>query len=561
MFSRTVAIASVGACLAAAAVFGGAGGAVASPEKALLKLQEATAAMMRGRFDQAVGLYDEVLADASVPKTRHASIYNDRGVAKWRQQQLEEALGDFGQAIGASPDYAPAYNNRGTVLMELERVDEAYTDFDKALSLSPGFAAAYNNRGNANHELGRYDAAAEDFRKAVELMPSTAVPFNGRGKTQAALGRSYTALRYLNRAITLNGQYTAAYENRARVFAHLGRHDDAIDDLDKVINVAPERADLHILHGQASAELRRSQQALRDFGKALELEPENAEALVGRGIQNVERKRFDLAIEDLTQALTIDAEMPDAYYYRAQAHWQQDAVDAARPDVEKALSLDPKYQEAYVLKAEMAEKAGDAQGAIDNYRKALELDPFSDDARKGFEKASGETVASVVRPLAEPVSGWAVYSPAPGRFVAVNDRYPKINLLLEMHGEGTAAIVEWTPLKDWLSSIGLLRYKAGTKDGKDFEYVAIVDLGGNKVVAIEPYVWGDHRSKWDWTQNTVTVTDPEGLASFYELRKPKPVAQPRVRENDREWGFFDEPRGGGGYRAPRGPNLFDWLFR
>ncbi len=534
---------------------------LAAADKSLLKLQEATAAILRGRYEQAVALYDEVLADPGLPKTRHASIYNDRGVAKWRQQRHEDALDDFAKAIAASPDYAPAFNNRGTVLMELDRVEDAFQDFDRALTLSPGFAAAYNNRGNANHELKRYDAAAEDFRKAVELLPGNAVPFNGRGKTLAALGRSYTALRYLNRAITLNGQYLAAYENRARVYSHLERHDDAVADLDKVLDVTPDSVDLLVKRGQANALLRRTQQALRDFGKALELEPENAEALVGRGAQNADRKRSDLAVEDLTQAIALDPEMPDAYYHRAQAHLQLGDVEAARADIEKAISLDPAYPEAYLMRASMAETAGEVDKAIADYRRALELDPFSEAAREGFEKTSGETMASVVKPIAEPVAGWTVYAPAEGRFVAVNDRYPKISVLLEMHGQGTAEILEWTPLKDWLSNIGLLRYKAGSAGGKSFEYVAILDLGQAKVVAIEPYIWGEQKARWDWTQNSVTVTDPEGLASFYELRKPKPVAQPRVASDD-PWDVFGSPSGRR-YREPayRGPTLFDWLFR
>src|SRR5690606_30116468 len=298
--------------------------------------------------------------------------------------------------------------------------------------------------------------------------------------------------------------------------------------------------ELLILRGVANAKLRRTQAALRDLGRALEIEPDNAEALVRRAAVNLERKRADAALEDLNQAIGIDAEMADAWYHRALAQKQKGDLEASKADVEKALTLDPSFAEAHLLKASLSETEGDTEAAIAGYRKALELDPFSQEARKAFEKASGEKADSVVKPLAEPVSGWEVYSPAEGRFVAVNPQYPKISVLLEMHGPGTAEILEWTPLKDWLRNIGLLRYKAGDTEKGAYEYVAILDLGAAKVVAIEPYLWGEQKARWEWTENTVTVTDPEGLASHYELRRPKPVEQPRVASDD-PWNIFGAP--------------------
>jgi tetratricopeptide (TPR) repeat protein len=536
----------------------------AAADKALLKLQEATAAMLRGRYDQAVALYDDVLKDETLPKTRQASILSDRGVAKWRQQQPDAALADFGKAIAASPDYAQAYNNRGSVLMEQDRIEDAFKDFDKALSLSPNFAAAYNNRGNANNLLKHYEAAEADFRKAVELMPGSAVPYNGRGKTQAVLARPYTALRYLNRAVALNGQYIAAYENRALVYAHLERYDDAAQDYDRVIEARPNDAVLYVKRGYANAKLNRSPQAWRDFAKALEIDPDNADALVGRAAQNIDRKRYDAALEDLTQAMAIDAAIPESFYYQARAHQETGDIDSARKEVTKAIELDPSYAEAYLLRGKLTENSADAStaaSAIADYRQALLLNPFSVETRSAFEKVSGETAGSVVAPVAEPVDGWSIYAPAKGRFVAVNERYAKLHVLLEMHGDGQAAILEWTPLKDTLDGIGLLRYSAGKGQAGSYEYVAIIDLYANKVMAIEPYLWGEQKAKWDWTQYAVTVTDPEGVAAYYELRKPRPApAQPRVVSDDNPWDIF-----GGGRRETRGrhhgPSLFDWLFQ
>lgn len=542
-----------------------AGNAGAAVDKTLIKSQEAASALLRGRFDQAVASYSEALKDTTLPTSRQASLYSDRGVAKWRLKQLDAALADFTKAVSLSPDYAPAYNNRGNVYLELDRIDDAFKDFDRAVSLSPGFGAAYNNRANIHQRQKRPEAAEEDFRKAIEFMPTTAAPFNGRGRVAGALGKPYTALRYLNRAIGLNAQYTPAYQNRALIMMRLERYDDAIQDLDKVITLMPENAELHVRRGQAHAREKKSAQAFRDFSRALELDRDNPEALIGRAEQNIERKRPDLAIEDVNQALALDQQNAEAYFWRGQAKVASGNVAEGEKDLTKAIELDPKYSEAYRVRGDILEGTGQLPAAIADYRKALELDPFSRTARDAYKAATGEPADTVVKPIAPANAGWEVFAPSSGRFVAVHERYPRIPVLLEMQGEGTPQIMEWTPLKDWLSGIGLLRYKAGEKKGRVYESVAIIDLSRNQVVTIEPYIAGDAKAKWDWTQNTVTVTDFEGLASLYELKKAKPEERPqaRVRQDD-PWDIFgtQSRRGDRGYGRERGQSgIFGWIFR
>jgi tetratricopeptide (TPR) repeat protein len=532
-------------------------GATAAVDKSILKSQEATAALLRGRFDQAVLAFDDALKDTDLPVARQAGLYSDRGVAKWRLKQLDGALADFTKAVSLNPDYAPAYNNRGNVYMEVNRVEDAYKDFDKAITLSPNFGAAYSNRGIANERLNKLSAAESDFRRAVEMMPANAVPHNGRGKVESALGRNYTALRYLNRAITLNGQYAPAYQNRALVLMLLDRNEDAIQDLDKVIALSPENADLYVYRGQAYARDKRGPQAFRDFSKAVDLAPDNPAALIGRAAQNLDRKRADLSIADMDKAITIDANRAEAYFWRGQARYSTGDLDGAEKDLSKAIELDPAYSSAYRVRGGFRERAGQQDEAIADYRKALELDPFSRDARDAYAAASGETPDNVIKPIAPAVDGWEVYRSRSGSYTAVNERYPKILVPLEMQGEGDAVILEWTPLKDSLSGIGLLRYRAGETKGSAFEDVAIIDLYRNQVVGIEPYVSGDTKSKWAWAPNAVTVTDQEGLTSYYELRKPRVEAQ--ARNNDNPFSIFSQrsnPRSRHG-----GQGIFGWLFQ
>jgi len=275
-------------------------------------------------------------------------------------------------------------------------------------------------------------------------------------------------------------------------------------------------------------------------------------ALIGRASQNLDRKRPDLAIEDSNRAIALDPKAGEAYFWRGQAKYTMGDGDGADADLGKAIELDPSSADAYRIRGSYRERAGKRDDAVADYRRALELDPFSREARDAYRAASGDTADSVVKPVAPAVDGWEVFRSASGQYTAVNERYAKVPVLLEVPSNGTAEIQEWTPLKESLSGIGLLRYRSGEKQ----EYVAIIDLSRGQVVSIEPYIAGAAKSKWAWTQNAVTVTDPDGLASYYELRKAAEARAPLARRDDNPFSFFS-----GRGRGRSGPGLFGWLFQ
>ena len=47
---------------------------------------------MRGQYDKAVAAYDEALTAPEIADFIKASIYSDRGVAKWRMNQTKDAI-------------------------------------------------------------------------------------------------------------------------------------------------------------------------------------------------------------------------------------------------------------------------------------------------------------------------------------------------------------------------------------------------------------------------------------------------------------------------------------
>jgi tetratricopeptide (TPR) repeat protein len=334
MTFRRLTISLAGLALIALAASGG--GRAMAEDKTLLKAREGAAALLRGQYEKALAAYDEALTSPEIADFIKASIYSDRGIAKWRMKQTGEAVEDFNLSIKLAPDNASVYNNRGNALLDLGHAEEAVKDFDRAISLSPNYGAAYNNRGNARTLLAQYQPAFQDFRKAVELMPTSAVAFNGRGKAHAALNRYHAAVRDFSKAISINAKYVAAYENRGRAYLTLERYAEAAEDFTQVLAQTPEQPELLLLRGRSNLGERKFNAALEDLNKAIELKADLAEAYIERGALYVQAKRFENAIADLSRAIELNPENAKAYALRAEAKFQ--AAPPRRPAQESVVT-------------------------------------------------------------------------------------------------------------------------------------------------------------------------------------------------------------------------------
>ncbi len=561
---RTKIVTLTAAAIVTTAVATAAVSVAQAADQVLLRAREGAAAMIRGQVERAVALYDEALGTPDVSKYVQASIYSDRGVAKWRLKQTKAAIDDFNESIQLSPENAIVYNNRGNALMDLGHPREAIKDFDRAIALQPDYGAAYNNRGNAYAALEDYGAAFQSFRKAAALLPSKPAPFNGLGRTHAEFERNHAARRDLSRAIRLDQKYAAAYRNRASANFALGNYKAAADDAKQALDLEPERPqpELILLRAKSHAELNTFREAIADFNTALELDPDLIDAYVERGVLFAKNKRYDDAIGDFNRAIELDPKNAKAFAMRAEVRLKKDLVDEALSDVNRALLLSLNDPLALRIRGNIYEKQDRTDDAVYDYQKALSQDPFQEESRAALVRLEAEVPVDVGQPVGPEVSGWVVKERAPGRFVATNPDIRSLSVELEMFGEGKPRLIEWKRLKGALSRIGLLKYYAGSLDGEgELEYVAIIDTRGKKVVSIEPERWGEKPATWTWQAVSVVVTDPNGHANEVALRTVKKAAPVAKRRTDR--GFFNS--GQGRKRARRrsggGGSPLDWLFR
>ena len=129
---------------------------------------------------------------------------------KEKQQEYEEAIEHYTEAIELKPDLDDAYNNRGNAYYEKEELDKAIRDYNTAIKLNPDDASTYNNRGSAYDEKGELDKAIRDYTEAIKRKPDYAEAHHNRGVTYNKKGELDKAIRDYTEAIKRKPDYAKA---------------------------------------------------------------------------------------------------------------------------------------------------------------------------------------------------------------------------------------------------------------------------------------------------------------------------------------------------------------
>ncbi len=538
------------------------------------KAQEAAAALARGDTAQAIAGFTAALEDASLPNDRRGVVLNDRGVAYARLGQTKLAVEDFNRAVQLFPEYAAVYNNRGNLLLTLAQYKEAIKDFDRALLLAPGYAAAYNNRAGAYLKLGQTADAIHDYTSAIKLLPANAAPLSGRGRAFLSIKRPHAAIRDFTRAVGSDARFASAYRNRAEAQIDVQQYPQAVEDFSRAIAFDLNNAEIYVLRGEAYLASGDSDAAIKDFSRAIELEPQAAGAYTARGLAHGLSGAFDEAFADLNRAIELDPRSAVAFACRAFVYKQNAQADIGQSDIQTALQIDENLPEVLWAKGELADAAGRKEQAIADLRRALALKPSLKLAASALERLGADPNGEEKEEPGLGLDKWRVVSRGETYF-AVNDGYPRLRVPLETLGEGAPKILEWEEKKAPLKGIGVLRFYAGSVEGRagreDIEQVAILDLWAKSVVAIQLHRQGAKLATWTWNEGKVVVASADGVTDEYALRAAAREREPGERSYTNapdgwspfadSWGppsRYDSPRRSAPRRRPK--SLFDLLF-
>ena len=211
-----------------------------------------------------------------------------------------------------------------------EEYEEAIALYDDAIRLKSDFVEAYYHRGKAKYELKQYKAAIYDYDNALRLKPDNTSVYFDRGKAKCALGQYKSMITDYNMVIQFTPDDVSAYFNRGLAKYKLGQHDAAITDFDEAISLKPDFAKAYYYRGLAKYEQKLHNTALADFVEVTRLDP------------NFRKDSPYLKFATSEKAIRQNPDDAFAYYYRGQAKAELGQHDAARTDYDTAVRLNPR---------------------------------------------------------------------------------------------------------------------------------------------------------------------------------------------------------------------------
>jgi tetratricopeptide (TPR) repeat protein len=234
----------------------------------------------------------------------------------------------YNSVIDGGTNVAGAYNNRGVSRQKNGDIQGAFEDYLKAISIKNDFAFAYYNKGGIEHETKEYEAAIEDYTKAIKADPDLTVARLKRGAVyydrgvmrqnngdmQGAAEDYLTALDDYTKGVKTKPEHAGAYSNRGDIYLKINRREEAMADYNMAIKLNPKYAgaynNLGILHGTEGNHL----ESIKYFTKAIEYDNKLGNAYMNRGLAYLFLGDKEKACEDFKLSMECGSDSGKQLY-------------------------------------------------------------------------------------------------------------------------------------------------------------------------------------------------------------------------------------------------------
>jgi len=123
-----------------------------------------------------------------------ADIYNNKGLDFFQNNDFENAVICFFQALTHDKNYAHAYSNIGNILIQKGEFEEAISMYQKAINIDNQNSLYHFNLGIAYSNVNNNKASAKEYKRSLKLDPSNL-------KAYKFLGNCYIKLKDFKKAI------------------------------------------------------------------------------------------------------------------------------------------------------------------------------------------------------------------------------------------------------------------------------------------------------------------------------------------------------------------------
>jgi len=292
-----------------------------------------------GNFKKAQEILQRI---SSLDKKNFQALFNI-GIIFQVNNQIDEAIKSYQEAINRKPDYIDALNNQGLLFASLKRFAEAEVNFQKILSIQPNSYNATNNLGNILAGAGRALEAEEFYKKCITMNKDRCEPYNNLGAIYHARGLYEESKLQILNALRLNPEYKDAYNNLGNVYKALGKVEDSIEEYRKAISIDNNYKEALFNMGVALVDIKKYDDAIDCYNKALKIDPKYHDAANNLGnVYKIIGNR-QKAKDNYLVAINLINNFSEAHNNLGLLYLEDGEFNQAKFHLERAIGINPRY--------------------------------------------------------------------------------------------------------------------------------------------------------------------------------------------------------------------------
>ena len=341
------------------------------------------------KLKQEIAKCIEQIAVSSQPAVNYLAL----GDLYARQQQWQQAVTSYREAIAYQPDLAEAHRQLAEVLKQSGIGMAADHCFD-AFQLQSDMISAreYYQLGQTLEKQNKPARAIACYRAAIESQSDFKLAYDTLARLLVRQGKSERAIEVYRQGVRHNPQNSSFYFALATALAAEQKWVRACNNYQRAAELESS-AEIYYHWGLALYELQEYQRASSCYQQAAELEP-SAEIYYHWGLALYELQEYQRASSCYQQAIALKNDCESAYYglgvlWQRQQQWQQAILAYS-----KVISLNPDRIDALVNLGLGYRYLKSYDLAIASYHRAIELisleSPLVAEAVTGYRQALAE---------------------------------------------------------------------------------------------------------------------------------------------------------------------------
>lgn len=168
---------------------------------------------------------------------------SSQGDQFYNNNQFEEAIGAYSNALVNNPKNVNALYNRGRAHEELGNLDEAENDLKAAFAIDPKNFQVLMGLSNLYQKKKSYEMALQYASYATEVSGAPSMAFLLKGRAYHLLGDTENAITEYNTAIKMDDNFGQAYYYRGMLKQATKRTKEACADFKLAIALNYQQAE------------------------------------------------------------------------------------------------------------------------------------------------------------------------------------------------------------------------------------------------------------------------------------------------------------------------------